>query len=160
MRFLGNTHLERERELRVFTEYVGCGNIYTMVREIWQPSTCGHSKVHDSYLAWTSPPAWHGSCASGYQGGGGGGTLITKRGCCNLADVVCSGTLHEAEGREELRRSPHWMTPEIIHRSPPAMAGDMRAVGCVGSEMLQRPIWNVAGDLNPLHFYLPYLETG
>ncbi|EAN90692.1 putative protein kinase [Trypanosoma cruzi] len=149
IRFLGSTYLERERELRVFTEYVECGNISTMVKKFGSLPLVVIQKYMIQILRGLQ---YLHNMAIVHRDIKGENILITKKGRCKLADFGCSGTLHEVEGREEMQGSPLWMAPEIIHGAPPATAGDIWALGCVGIEMLQRPIWNVAGDLNPYIF--------
>ncbi|EKF28037.1 protein kinase, putative [Trypanosoma cruzi marinkellei] len=149
LRFLGSTYLERERELRVFTEYVECGNISTMVKKFGSLPLVVIQKYMIQILRGLQ---YLHNMAIVHRDIKGENILITKKGRCKLADFGCSGTLHEVEGREEMQGSPLWIAPEIINGAPPATAGDIWALGCVGIEMLQRPIWNIAGDLNPYIF--------
>ncbi|KEG06768.1 protein kinase [Trypanosoma grayi] len=149
IRFLGSTYLERERELRVFTEYVECGNVSTMVKKFGSLPLLVIQKYMTQILRGLH---YLHNMAIVHRDIKGENILITKKGRCKLADFGCSGTLHEVEGREDMQGSPLWMAPEIIHGAPPATAGDIWALGCVGIEMLQRPIWNIESDINPYIF--------
>ncbi|ORC86601.1 protein kinase [Trypanosoma theileri] len=149
IRFLGSTYLEHERELRVFTEYVECGNISTMVKKFGSLPMTVIQKYMTQILRGLH---YLHSMAIVHRDVKGENILVTKRGRCKLADFGCSGPLHEVEGREEVQGSPLWMAPEVIHGAAPATAADVWAVGCVGIEMLKRPLWNIRGDLNPYIF--------
>ncbi|CCW65393.1 unnamed protein product [Phytomonas sp. EM1] len=205
IRFLGSVYLPEMYRLRVFTEYLECGTISTMVKRFGAMPLLAIQKYMTQILMGLSH--LH-SLNIVHRDLKGDNILLNKRGKVRLADFGCSDTLAQqveirmqadptpceaGEGGEAASRPPSgssgadnsaeagegrpssktatvafpigtplWMAPEVIHgelseagkKASPA-AADIWAVGCIGIEMLDRPIWSF-GDVHTHPFAVMY----
>ncbi|CAD2222070.1 protein kinase [Angomonas deanei] len=180
IRYLGSIYYpDPRRELHIFTEYVECGTIRGMVdrfgclpllaiQKYLQQILRGLSHLHSLNIV--------------HRDIKGENILVTKNGKVKLTDFGCSGVIidinAESVGKPKEGEapsttsapsagpvgSPVWMSPEIIHGSPPGKPADVWALGCVGIEMLDREVWqfgNTArGAGNPFLFMFKIGKAG
>jgi len=62
--------------------------------------------------------------------------LITKQGCCKLADFGMAGRADSQNTKFTVQGSPYWMAPEIIQMEGAGFPSDIWSVGCSCIELL------------------------
>ncbi|KPI87917.1 putative protein kinase [Leptomonas seymouri] len=171
VRFLGSSLHPSTHELRVFTEYVECGTIHSLVDRFGALTLLSIQQYMRQIL--------HGlqylhSLSIAHRDIKGENILVTKNGRVKLADfgsctgappdsaaVAAAGVTEEGGGSDAAMSavsdlpigSPFYMAPEVIQGTvKSALAADIWSLGCVGIEMLDRQIWEVKPHMNPFVF--------
>lgn len=194
VRFLGSLLTPSTRELRVFTEYVECGTIRSMVHRFGSLSLLAIQKYMGQVLRGLEYLHSLSICHHDIKGEN---ILVTKNGRVKLSDFGSSSHLlsvvsstaaaattetAEAGGLRSSNNdssssnnhanggsvaanapgrpscafpagSPPFMAPEVVRGDADVgVAADIWSLGCVGIEMLDRPIWHDDQNLNPFVF--------
>ncbi|KAL7703765.1 protein kinase [Lotmaria passim] len=184
IRFLGSSLDTATRELRVFTEYVECGTIHSLVERFGALTLLSIQQYMRQIL--------HGlqylhSLSIAHRDIKGDNILVTKNGRVKLSDFGSStgvpqdataaavraagegaagdndgcGTGADAAGADLPIGSPPYMAPEVIQGTVrSALAADIWSLGCVGIEMLARPIWDEKPHMNPFVFLFRVSRAG
>lgn len=192
VRFLGSIFVRRTNTLRVFTEYVECGTVRSLVQKFGAMPL----RTIQSYMTQMLAGLHHlHRLGILHRDIKGENILVTKNGRVKLSDFGCSsvvGVLAGNDDEESLNSNdprltqnsstcptlpvgtPLWMAPEVINgtgydgvdsgdedrptasrgdggsdtgtrgtveTNPAYFASDVWALGCVGIEMLDRPLW-------------------
>lgn len=150
IRFLGSSLSDEKHELSVYTEYVECGTIQSMVSKFGCLPMFAIQKYMTQILKGLQYLHGIGVVHRDIKGEN---ILVTKNGKVKLSDFGCSGSVLETNSESAMPvGSPLWMSPEVIFGSASAPAADIWATGCVGIEMLNRTIWDLDPSLNPFIF--------
>ncbi|KAK7196588.1 protein kinase [Novymonas esmeraldas] len=186
IRFLGSSLNATTRDLRVFTEYVECGTIRSLVDRFGALTMLAIQQYMRQILSGLQ--YLHGLSIA-HRDIKGENILVTKHGRVKLSDFGSStGAPCEAatvaavaavspSARGETTSaangcgaggggglpvgSPQYMAPEVIQGTvKSAAAADIWSVGCVGIEMLDRHIWKESATANPFVFLYRISRSG
>ncbi|CBZ23708.1 putative protein kinase [Leishmania mexicana MHOM/GT/2001/U1103] len=170
IRFLGSALNTTTRDLRVFTEYVECGTIRSLVDRFGALTMLAIQQYMQQVL---SGLQYLHSLSIAHRDIKGENILVTKNGRIKLSDfgsstgtpckVVTaadspskgssSGAADSAANDGLPVGSPQYMAPEVIHGTVKSFAAvDIWSLGCVGIEMMDRPIWRESPSTNPFVF--------
>ncbi|KAG5510954.1 hypothetical protein JKF63_06455 [Porcisia hertigi] len=182
IRFLGSSLNTATRELRVFTEYVECGTIRSLVHRFGALTMLAIQQYMRQILSGLQH--LH-SLSIAHRDIKGENILVTKNGRVKLSDFGSStgtpcdastaadasslplssggggGLAGSVAGDSPLVGSPQYMAPEVIQGTVKSYAAaDMWSLGCVGIEMLDRIIWRETAGTNPYAFLYRISRSG
>jgi serine/threonine protein kinase len=172
IRFLGSSLNTTTRDLRVFTEYVECGTIHSLVQRFGALTLLSIQQYMRQILRGLQ--YLHRLCIA-HRDIKGENILVTKNGRVKLSDFGSSTVAppHPAAPGEKAADaagaasvdipigSPQYMAPEVIQGTVTSpFAADIWSLGCVGIEMLHRPIWDDKPLLNPFVFLFRVSKAG
>lgn len=161
---IGSHYFPEKQELHIYTEYIECGTIHSMVKRFGSMPLL---TIQSYMIQILRAIAYLHSVGIVHGDIKGENILVTKNGRVKVTDFGCwnamntaSSTNRNDEGSGHSTGStpnsllpvgtPLWMSPEVINGAAPDAAADIWAVGCVGIEMLDRPLWRFEGqNLNP-----------
>ncbi|CBZ31818.1 protein kinase, putative [Leishmania donovani] len=170
IRFLGSSLNTTTRDLRVFTEYVECGTIRSLVDRFGALTMLAIQQYMQQIL---SGLQYLHSLSIAHRDIKGENILVTKNGRIKLSDfgsstgapckvvaaaespskVGSGGSADSAANGGLPVGSPQYMAPEVIHGTVKSFAAvDIWSLGCVGIEMMDRPIWRESPSTNPFVF--------
>ncbi|KAG5486231.1 hypothetical protein LSCM1_07353 [Leishmania martiniquensis] len=169
IRFLGSSLNTTTRDLRVFTEYVECGTIRSLVDRFGALTMLAIQQYMHQILSGLQH--LH-SLSIAHRDIKGENILVTKNGRVKLSDFGSStgapcgagaavlplegssgGNADSAADGGLPVGSPQYMAPEVILGTvQSAAAADIWSLGCVGIEMMDRPIWRENANTNPFVF--------
>ncbi|KAG5507217.1 hypothetical protein JIQ42_06623 [Leishmania sp. Namibia] len=182
IRFLGSSLNTTTRDLRVFTEYVECGTIRSLVDRFGALTMLAIQQYMQQIL---SGLQYLHSLSIAHRDIKGENILVTKNGRVKLSDfgsstgTPCgaaavgaaaaalpsnggSGGSADSAGDGGLPvGSPQYMAPEVIQGTVKSVvAADIWSLGCVGIEMMDRPIWRESTSTNPFVFLYRISRSG
>ncbi|CAG9569032.1 protein_kinase_-_putative [Leishmania major strain Friedlin] len=170
IRFLGSSLNTTTRDLRVFTEYVECGTIRSLVDRFGALTMLAIQQYMQQIL---SGLQYLHSLSIAHRDIKGENILVTKNGRIKLSDFGSStgapckvvtaaespskgssgGSADSTANGGLPVGSPQYMAPEVIHGTVKSFAAvDIWSLGCVGIEMMDRPIWCESPCTNPFVF--------
>ncbi|KAG5486881.1 hypothetical protein LSCM4_06349 [Leishmania orientalis] len=182
IRFLGSSLNTTTRDLRVFTEYVECGTIRSLVDRFGALTMLAIQQYMQQIL---SGLQYLHSLSIAHRDIKGENILVTKNGRVKLSDFGSStgtqcgvaavgaaaaalpsneggGGSADSAGDGGLPvGSPQYMAPEVIQGTVKSVvAADIWSLGCVGIEMMDRPIWRESTSTNPFVFLYRISRSG
>ncbi|KAG5485263.1 hypothetical protein CUR178_06626 [Leishmania enriettii] len=182
IRFLGSSLNTTTRDLRVFTEYVECGTIRSLVDRFGALTMLAIQQYMHQIL---SGLQYLHSLSIAHRDIKGENILVTKNGRVKLSDFGSStgtpcGVAAVGAAAAELPSnggsggsadsagdgglpvgSPQYMAPEVIQGTVKSVvAADIWSLGCVGIEMMDRPIWRESTSTNPFVFLYRISRSG
>ncbi|CAJ1015383.1 putative Protein tyrosine kinase/Protein kinase domain containing protein [Leishmania utingensis] len=171
IRFLGSSLNTTTRDLSIFTEYVECGTIRSLVERFGALTMLAIQQYMHQIL---SGLQYLHSLSIAHRDIKGENILVTKNGRVKLSDFGSStgapcevatdstgasvtpstkSSSGEGAGDGLPVGSPQYMAPEVIQGTVKSVtAADIWSLGCVGIEMLDRPIWRESASANPFVF--------